>query len=156
MLNDELFKKELISKFQNKFISFITFEFEEIVENRFTSIELELLNYFNKNPYVTGQWFSKLFIESIINKPKILVNSLKILAKLKPETLPNIHVYIASLLFNEDIEVKDFAIKVFESWGDLNSLKALENTEEISPKWLEEYKQLVIKDLKKHHFSDLT
>lgn len=151
VLNDENFKSELISKFQNKFISSMIVE--EIIEEHSSPIELELLNYFDKNPQVTGQWFSKLFIEFIINKPKMLVNSLKILAKLKPETLPNIHVYIESLLFNKDVEVKDFAVKVFESWGDLDSLKILENTKEISPKWLEEYKQLVIKDLKKYYLS---
>ncbi|MGC6248792.1 hypothetical protein ACNO7P_10200, partial [Bisgaard Taxon 45] len=65
------------------------------------------------------------------------------------DTLPNTHICIAALLSNKDMEVKDFAIRVFESWGDSESLKILENTAEISPKWLEEYKQLVIKDLKK-------
>ncbi|WP_373777443.1 hypothetical protein [Glaesserella sp.] len=144
-LSNENFKNELISKFQSKFINFMMFE--EVVEDYYNSIELELLNYFDRNSYVTGQWFSKLFTD-FINKPRMLVNLLKILAKLKHDTLPNTHICIAALLSNKDMEVKDFAIRVFESWGDSKSLKILENTAEISPKWLEDYKQSVIEDLK--------
>ena len=59
ILNNRNFEKELVSEFQDKFINFMMFD--EINEDYSVSIELELLNYFNKNSYVTGQWFSNLF-----------------------------------------------------------------------------------------------
>ncbi len=52
-----------------------------------------------------------------------------------------------SLLANKDVEIKDFAIRVFESWADPESLKILDNTV-VTPEWLESYRKLVVKDLK--------
>lgn len=141
------FENELNSKFYHRFMDFMIFD--EVFEDYSNSIELELLNYFNRNSYVTGQWFSNLF-RDYIGKPKVLINLLKILGKLENDKIPNGHLCVASLLSNKDVEVKDFAIRVFESWGDLESLKILENTARISPEWLENYKQSVIKDLRKN------
>lgn len=141
------FENELNSNFYHRFMNFMIFD--EVFENHSNLIELELLNYFNRNSNVTGQWFSNLF-KDYISKPKVLINFLKILAKLENDKIPNSHLFVASLLINNDIEIKDFAIRVFESWGDLESLKILENTARISPEWLENYKQSVIKNLRKN------
>ena len=138
------FENELNSSFYHRFMNFMIFD--EVFETHSNLIELELLNYFNRNSYVTGQWFSNLF-KDYISKPNVLINFLKILAKLESDKIPNSHLFVASLLSNKDIEIKDFAIRVFESWGDLESLKILEHTARISPEWLEDYKQSVIEDL---------
>ena len=144
ILNNRNFEKELVSEFQDKFINFMMFD--EINEDYSVSIELELLNYFNKNSYVTGQWFSNLF-RDFISEPRVLINLLKIIAKLGHKKIPNAHVCVMSLLANKDVEIKDFAIRVFESWADPESLKILENPV-VTPVWLECYRKLVVKDLK--------
>ncbi len=144
ILNNRNFEKELVSEFQDKFINFMMFD--EINEDYSVSIELELLNYFNKNSYVTGQWFSNLF-RDFISEPRVLINLLKIIAKLGHKKIPNAHVCVMSLLANKDVEIKDFAIRVFESWADPESLKILDNTV-VTPEWLESYRKLVVKDLK--------
>ena len=54
---------------------------------------------------------------------------------------------LIKLLANKDVEIKDFAIRVFESWADPESLKILDNTV-VTPEWLESYRKLVVKDLK--------
>ncbi|HIF5510693.1 TPA: hypothetical protein ACX3C4_000430 [Pasteurella multocida] len=140
------FENELLSNFHHRFIQFMMFD--EIMEDYSNAIELELLDYLDRNSYVTGQWFSKLFIE-FIKFNKVLINLLKILAKLDSNKIPNTHLCIGTLLSNNDIEVKDFALRVFESWGDYDSLSILESSAELAPKWLEDYKQSVIKDIKK-------
>jgi hypothetical protein len=143
-LSNEIFKGKLEKDFSQKFINFIFHE--NIDEDYKSTIEVELINLFTENSYVTRAWLSSL-INLYFSETKFLTNVLKILSKSDFHELFREHVTILGLLLNKDIEVKDCAIRVFESWADKESLRILKESDPIIPEWLESYKQQVIKDI---------
>ena len=53
----------------------------------------------------------------------------------------------ASLCHHENKGIKKFALKVFDNWDAIETLDMLKHTEPIREKWLEEYRQEIIKHL---------
>ncbi|HHX2502190.1 TPA: hypothetical protein ACU8BJ_001920 [Neisseria subflava] len=141
---NENFKVKLEKDFSQKFINFILHE--NIDEDYKSTIEVELINLFRENSYVTRAWLSNLII-LYFSEAKFLTNVLKILSKSDFHELFREHLTILGLLLNKDIEVKDCAIRVFESWADKESLRILKESDPIIPEWLESYKQQVINDI---------
>lgn len=142
------FEKEITENFEPEFLNFIL-NFEVLLDKD-SYIEKKLFSLFNENKHVTSHWFSNIYCQYADNS-FVLVNLLKIIAKIhdvKPyETISQFKIFVLAALNNKNIEVKDFALQVFELWDDKSVLKALENIPSLNPAWLESYRQAIISEL---------
>lgn len=136
----ERFIQDLIFLIQNE-------EFEYGVD---TKADALVRRYIELYPLHTGDWISKAYIEYFTNIP-IMVGLLRVIARLDYEEIyPQGQMMAAVALNHKDTEVKDCGVRAFESWGTLDSLRALENLD-VSPQWLQEYVERVIFYLREEH-----
>ena len=88
-----------------------------------------------------------VFVKNFEN-PSIITGLLRTLAHFDPDDINPIGVTMAlGALKHKNIEVKECAIRAFESWGGEDSLRILENIEE-SEGWLRNYIDNVIEDIR--------
>ena len=82
------------------------------------------------------------------DKPKILIGILRTVSHFDKSVINPIGITMAlGELKHENIEVKECAIRAFESWGGDDSLRILENIDEDAG-WLRTYIDNVIQDIK--------
>ncbi|HHK6029064.1 hypothetical protein [Neisseria sp. P0008.S004] len=147
IINSE-FEKGIKEKFEPEFLNFIL-NFEVLLD-RDSYIEKRLFSFFDENQHVTSHWFSDIYYQ-YADKSFVLVNLLKIIAKIHDikscETISKFRMFVLAALGHKDIEVKDFALQVFELWNDKSVLKVLENIPPLVPEWLENYRQTIISEL---------
>ncbi|KNZ41684.1 hypothetical protein [Acetobacterium bakii] len=97
----------------------------------------------------TMLWLADVFTTYIGNS-NTSIGILHIISHFEYNEIKPIGQTIAMAGFsNKNIEVKDFAIKAFENWNSKESICILQNSE-TSAKWLNEYLEEVIENLKKH------
>lgn len=97
----------------------------------------------------TMLWLSSVFL-SYNGGSDTSIGILHIISHFEYNEISPIGQLIATAGFsNKNIEVKDFAIKAFENWNSKESIDILENNE-TTAKWLDEYIEEVIINLKKY------
>jgi len=122
-------------------------DFEYGIESE---VDVFIRNQMKENSLATKSWLNDIFVENISN-PVILVGILRIISRLSYyEVLPQGQIMATAALSHNDVEVKECGVRAFENWGSLGSIKILENLH-VSPPWLQEYIDQVIKDLRKKH-----
>ena len=83
--------------------------------------------------------------------PEILVGILRVIARFEPEEIyPEGQTMAIAALDHNDELVQETAIRAFEGWGGVSSLKILENAT-VSSDWVKEYLDGVISDLKEKY-----
>jgi hypothetical protein len=148
MNNRRLF--ELEQKFSRRFISHILEDdFEYGMNYKAHIIVKEQMNI---NAMATKEWLNRIFVSNYENS-KILIGILRVIARFERDEIYPIGdtMALASLAHGDEI-VQETAIRVFESWGGIDSLKLLENVS-VSSKWVKEYLNEVISDLKAEYVS---
>jgi len=105
-------------------------------------------NQMKENSLAVKHWLNDIFVENFDN-PKILVGILRIVSRLSySDVFPQGQTIATTAFSHSDAEVKECGVRAFENWGDLQSLKILENLQ-VSPPWLQDYIKHVVKDLRK-------
>jgi hypothetical protein len=136
---------ELEQNFSKRFIAHILEDnFEYGVDSKAHTIVKEQMKV---NALVTKDWLNRIYVANFQN-PEILIGILRVLARFeKEEIFPIGHTIAAASLNHNDEIVQETAIRAFESWGGKDCLKILENVT-VSSKWIKEYLDGVISDLK--------
>jgi hypothetical protein len=138
----------LKSQFTPKLLNLILeSDFEYGIESE---VDVFVRNQMKENSLATKSWLNDIFVENISN-PVILVGILRIMSRLSYyEVLPQGQVMAIAALSHNDVEVKECGVRAFENWGSLDSIRILESLH-VSPSWLQEYIDQVIKDLREKH-----
>lgn len=98
------------------------------------------------NRIATINWINDLYIENL-NDEKVIIGILKILEYFPEHTLfPASHTIALASLLNENNEIKELAIRVFENWGSIKSYEILK-TISTDTQWLKKYIDKIIFDL---------
>ncbi|GAB6395525.1 MAG: hypothetical protein MdMp024_1837 [Bacteroidales bacterium] len=136
---------ELEQNFSKQFISHILEDdFEYGIESQAHTIVKEQMKI---NAVVTKEWLNRIYVTNFHNS-EILIGILRVIARFeKEEIFPIGHTIAVASLNHKDEIVQETAIRAFESWGGKASLKILENVS-VSSKWVKEYIEEVIADLK--------
>lgn len=105
-----------------------------------------LENYLTENSQVTKNWINKIYIENT-EKSHILLGILNLLKEFDYELVyPQAQTIAISSFSHKDIMIKEMAVRCFEKWEDLSSIKVLKNYE-LNVDWIEDYLNQVIEDL---------
>ena len=139
---------ELEQKFSKQFISHILEDdFEYGIDSKAHTMVKSQMKI---NSIVTKEWLNKIYVANIEN-PEILIGILRVIARFDKDEISPIGYTIAGFSLNHKEEVvQETAIRTFESWGGYSSLKILENIT-VSTKWIKEYLDGVIADLKSEY-----
>lgn len=129
--------------FENKFISYI--RNNELSEFFDSDIEKEFFNYYETSDVSTQKWLADIWVKNL-NNDFIILNIVKIISKFRFNDT-QMYLMIQTLFSSQNIELRDFAIRFFESMADENSLRILKSTKIDYPNWLEEYRQQVVYDI---------
>lgn len=137
----EILQKKVTSNLVNCLI-------EEDFEFGFKSrSELIIREQFSINALATRNWLNELFIENFQNE-KILVGLLRIIGRFEEEIIfPQGQTMALAALAHKNNEIRELGIRAFENWNSLNSLEVLKKVN-IDSKWLQDYLNQVIEDLK--------
>jgi len=141
---------ELEQKFSKQLISHILEDdFEYGMDYKAHIIVKEQMKV---NSTVTKDWLNRIFVNNFHNS-EILIGILHIIARFEKEEIYPIGetIALASLSHKDEI-VKENAIRAFENWGGLGSLKLLEKVS-VSSEWVKKYLDEVISDLKTEYAS---
>lgn len=129
--------------FENKFLSYI--KNNELSEFFDSDIEKEFFNYYKTSDVSTQKWLADIWVKNL-NNDFIILNMVKIISKFRFNDT-QMYLMIQTLFSSQNIELRDFAIRFFESMADENSLRILKSTKIDYPDWLEEYRKQVICDI---------
>lgn len=122
-------------------------DFEYGIESE---VDVFIQNQLKENSLATKSWLNDIFVEYFEN-PVILVGILRIISRLSYyEVYPQGQVMATAALSHNDVEVKECGVRAFENWGNLDSIKILENLH-VSLSWLQEYINQVLEDLRKKY-----
>lgn len=95
------------------------------------------------DPILVQIELSKVWLNSL-REPTKIVGLLHMIAHADRKALsPNNQVITLASLSHESAEVKEFAISVYETWGDPKLVEQLK-TFQMHPKWLDDYRKEVI------------
>lgn len=122
-------------------------DFEYGIESE---VDVFIRNQMKENSLATKSWLNDIFVEYFAN-PVILVGILRIISRLSYyEVFPQGQVLATAALSHNDVEVKECGVRAFENWGNLDSIRILENLH-VSPSWFQGYIDQVLEDLRKKH-----
>lgn len=146
-LNDNRLR-EFKQKLSRQFISYIIEEdFEYGMESKAHTLVKKQMK---TNAAVTKDWLNGIYVDNFGNS-EILIGILRVISRLEREEIyPIGHTIASASLNHKDEVVQETAIRAFESWGGKESLTILENVS-ISSKWVAEYLNEVISDLKSEY-----
>jgi hypothetical protein len=138
-------RNELEKRFTQQFVSYILEDdFEYGMESKAHILVKDRMKI---NAAVTKEWINGIYVNNIKNSD-ILIGILRVIALFEREELFPIGDTIAlAALSHENEIVKETAIRAFESWGGIKSIEILE-TVSVSSKWIQEYLNDVLSDLK--------
>jgi len=141
-------QENLKNEFTNNLISCLI---EEIFEFGFKSkSELIIKEQFSTNTLATRNWLNEIFIDNYQNE-KILIGLLRIIGRFEQSIIfPQGQTMALAALAHRNDEIKELGIRAFENWNSPNSLEVLKNVQ-VEVKWLNEYLNQVIEDLKEEH-----
>lgn len=142
--NYHLILQEKSKKQAAKFLGMLR---NEIVEPGFISAtELYLKSELRKNPFETKDWLNRILIDNL-KKPDILVKLLHIISDIDYNLIePQGPTFALAASRHPDNEVQEYSIRVFEKWGNRESLEILKGVR-FQEEWLQEYADEVINDL---------
>jgi hypothetical protein len=144
-LNDERLKY-LEEKITPLFLSLIKYENFEFGQ-RCESIDLVEENI-KINKVATQNWINKLYLR-FFGSDEILLSLLRVINYLNKDLLyPTGQTIALSSLSHKNDEIKEMGVRIFESWGCIESYNILK-TVKVGTIWLQEYVNEVIKDLEK-------
>ena len=143
---EQLIKEERL--FANELISFIlNEEFEYGID---TEADALVRRYMEPNPLLTKKWINTIFVENSADV-SILIGLLRLIARFDyTEILPEGQTMAVAALLHKNTEVKECGVRAFESWGTIESLKILEDLK-VGIRWLQEYIDDVVSDLRKEY-----
>ncbi|MDR1089537.1 MAG: hypothetical protein LBL79_00540 [Prevotella sp.] len=142
---------EFEQKFSKQFIAHILEDdFEYGIDSKAHAM---VKNQMKINSAVTKDWLNRIYVTNFQN-PEILIGILRVIARFEKEEIFPIGQTIATASLNHKDEiVQETAIRAFESWGGKSNLKILENVT-VSSKWIKEYLDGVISDLKSEYVGE--
>lgn len=96
----------------------------------------------------TKYWLSDV-ASKCTKEPNILSKLLLLISRLTPSQMGEVGYLIAMAALNHsNLEIRENAIRIYETYSDQRSLEMLEASRPDNIKWLENYKNLVINDIK--------
>jgi len=99
------------------------------------------------NTLATKHTINRLFTDNY-NKPDILIGLLQIISRIPIEQIsPEGYTIATATIPNENIEVKETAIRCFENWGGNKSLTILQGIS-VNIDWLKDYINSIINDIR--------
>jgi hypothetical protein len=121
----------------------------EVFESGFsTESEKFVKSLIEQNQQATMTWLNGIFNRNI-DSPKIIVGILHIISHFDyKKVYPNGQTIAMAAAFHKNVEVKDYAVKAFENWDNVDSLPILKNMD-CQEQWLQEYIDELINDLEK-------
>lgn len=139
---------KLEKDFSQKLLHFIIEdEFEYGFENRADQLVKSQMKI---NSLATKEWLNKIYVNNYKN-PDILIGILRLIARLKVEEIsPEGKTMAIAAISHKNLEVQECGIRVFESWGTLDSLDILYNVR-VEIAWLQDYLKQVIKNIESVH-----
>ncbi|MGA2362574.1 MAG: hypothetical protein ABSG73_08940 [Candidatus Aminicenantales bacterium] len=141
----ENYKKEFINELLYLFETEI---FEYGVDNKADTFVAEWLT---TNPSLTKEWLNSLYNDYFSNA-SVLTKILRIICRIEYQVISPQGPTMAALVLNhKNAEVQEAAIRAFESWGSLESLKylsILRSELKFADKWVRDYVDEVIFYLK--------
>lgn len=146
----EFRESELELKLEVKFEKILLYTLKnEHVEEGYKSSADELID-----DYITKYFNAKTWLSNIISRNvkdiDFLGKLLLLISRIPPEKLSETGYMIAMAMLNhKEIIIRENSIRIFETYFDLRSLEMLQQSKKDSVKWIEDYKQLVINDIKK-------
>jgi len=100
-----------------------------------------------ENEAITKEWLNNIYNDNY-GDTNLIVGLLRVVSRFSYDRISPQGMTMALAAFpHKNQEVRETAIRVFESWGNLESLKILKNIS-VEESWLSEYLQQVISDLK--------
>lgn len=151
-INENIINKrrgiKLEKEFTNKLLHYLK---EDEFEYGFTNrADLLIKEQMNINNLATKEWLSKLYVSNF-NNADILIGILRLISRQNVDEIsPEGKTMAIGALSHKNSEVQECGIRVFESWGTLDSLKILENVE-VKSKWLKDYLTQVIENIQSEH-----
>ncbi|PFD55831.1 hypothetical protein [Bacillus thuringiensis] len=142
--NSDILNKEAIQKLNKSFLNMIR---NDTFESGYSSSSEEFVKSVLKiNPIQTKEELNSIFLKNFHDE-KILIGILHIISHIEYEDIfPQGQTIALAALSHRDIEVREYAIRSFENWGNGASLPILKNVA-FSEKWLQDYVDEVISDL---------
>jgi len=151
-INENIINKKraikLEKEFTHKLLHFLREdEFEYGFKNR---ADLLIKEQMHINNLATKEWLNKLYVSNF-NNPDILIGILRLISRQNVDEIsPEGKTMAIGALSHKNPEVQECGIRVFESWGTLDSLKILENVE-VHSHWLKDYLSKVIGNIQTEH-----
>lgn len=136
--------------FYNNFINVIstTSKYDVFEAGVISNTSIELVSFFSKNANFTKKSIQKIF-HDMYDNPQLLIGILdgisSINYNLAKEELP---IVATAALSHEDDEVVEYAIRCFENWRNINSLRILEKLK-CREEWMNIYIKKIVEELKK-------
>lgn len=132
------FEKEFISATKGVFIeSGCTYDFEDVYEK-----------YNKRNKFVAVRLLSDLLCKYYNGDINLVTAILHTISHYSYSELGNEFMYIVlSLCNHNNKKIKKFALKIFDNWDEVETLKLLKGNAPLHERWLEDYRQSIIKHL---------
>lgn len=100
------------------------------------------------NKIAVQNWFNKIFLDYFKGDEKLLLGLLRVVEYLDKDLFfPTGQTMAISALSHKSDEIKEMGVRIFENWGAIESYELLKNVK-VDSKWLQEYINQVVKDLK--------
>lgn len=132
------FEKEFIGATKGAFIeSGCTYGFEDVYEK-----------YNKRNKFVAVRLLSDLLCKYYNGDINIVTAILHTISHYSYSELGNEFMYIVlSLCNHNNKKIKKFALKIFDNWDEIETLHLLKGNMPLRERWLEDYRQRIIKHL---------
>lgn len=143
--NEFLLKhKEQTRKAADHFLSILK---NDIVDTGYYSnSELYFKTKLNENPPLAKEWINTVFLENYSNVD-VLVKILYIISDIDYDLIvPQGPTMAIAASRHENVEVREYAVRVFESWENPHMLKYLKHIK-FDEEWLQTYLEEVIEEL---------
>ena len=136
---------ELKNKIKKQFLKVL--EKDEIEFGKTSLCEEFIIESMHESASLTKEAINDLYIESV-GHVKTLTAILIAIAHIDYEIIsPNGQLMAMAAFSHSNLEVRECAVRAFEYWGNIESLKILEQTN-LEPKWLQNYLEEVTEDLR--------
>ncbi|QFR49858.1 hypothetical protein FJR48_09005 [Sulfurimonas lithotrophica] len=144
--NDELIKKKVVQEFKDEFTFLI--KNDDIEIGSYTSADKLLEEYLNKYNYLTQTVLNEIF-NSHYNNIDFICKFLLVLSRIKPEKISSTGCTMSMAALNhKSDEVKEYALRVFETFANEDALLYLQNSKD-DVFWIQDFKEEIIKDIQK-------
>lgn len=131
-----------LKQFESRFLSFL--KYDDIPIDYTCHIEKELVTLFKRDKETCVNWLSDKIIKYYDNS-RILLNLLKLIGNIDGTVGAISYFIFGTTLSHTNVEIKEFALRIQEKWQSKEYHQILKNSH-MSPKWLDEYRQEIVKD----------